>query len=338
MNIFLLPYTWARHLAMGLWCGGAGLLAWWSVLTLVVWFNADWPPNWDGPVLMCAIAGAVSVASILGESLLRRLPIWKVATMVGIASAVSVGFTLLWVSLWVHLLAPVVFGALAGGAHAEDAGDPTLVSLTYRLGAFAMGGLSSGTAALVVRRFVEPVSHLFGGVASGLLGGLVWYILCTSGAFYQDLYIAGAGLGLTWGLCFGLLTWSIPDDLYAGWVRVMTGGRYGRRIPIDALDGGPKERFVGHFPRGLDLFLPVEEGVLEMHLSVTVDAKRRFTARGLSLYPIQVLRFLERVDLRYDPRRPAPLETELSSGDRIRIGDGTVESELEFLLLPREEV
>jgi hypothetical protein len=95
---------------------------------------------------------------------------------------------------------------------------------------------------------------------------------------------------------------------------------------------------VGHFPRGLDLFLPVEEGVLEMHLSVTVDAKRRFTARGLSLYPTQVVRFLERVDLRYDPRRPAPLETELSSGDRIRIGDGTVESELEFLLLPREEV
>jgi len=51
-----------------------------------------------------------------------------------------------------------------------------------------------------------------------------------------------------------------------------------------------------------------------------------------------VKRFLEKVDLRYDPRRPAPLETRLASGDRIRISTGQdAFAELEFIMLPKEE-
>ena len=71
MNIFLLPYTWMRHLAMAFWCGGAGMMAWWLVLTVVVQFGVYWPPSWDGPVLMCAVSAAVASASILGECALR---------------------------------------------------------------------------------------------------------------------------------------------------------------------------------------------------------------------------------------------------------------------------
>ena len=57
--------------------------------------------------------------------------------------------------------------------------------------------------------------------------------------------------------------------------------------------------------------------------------------RGLSVEPTVVRRFLERIDLRYDHRRPAPLETELRMEDRILLGDrGRIR--LEFLLLPRE--
>jgi hypothetical protein len=50
-----------------------------------------------------------------------------------------------------------------------------------------------------------------------------------------------------------------------------------------------------------------------------------------------VKRMMESVDLRYDPRRPAPLETTLQNEDRIVMGAGGTQSEVEFLLLPKEE-
>jgi hypothetical protein len=106
---------------------------------------------------------------------------------------------------------------------------------------------------------------------------------------------------------------------------------------VDSIDGKPTERFVGHFTRGLDLFLPADDGVMEMHVSVAVDEAQRYTARGLSLQPTRVRRFLEGINLRYDPRRPAPLATQLSSGDRIELGEGAHQSELEFVMLPKEE-
>jgi hypothetical protein len=188
----------------------------------------------------------------------------------------------------------------------------------------------------VPRKGVGFWSHITGGIAAALMGGLAWHILNSKNLF-SDLYAAGAAMGLVWGFCYGLFTWAIPDELYAGWVRVTSANRYARRIPIDALDGSAKERFIGHFPRGLDLFLPAEDGVQEMHISVAVTKGQIYKVRGLSLAPTIVQRFLERIDLRYDPRRSAPLETELSSGDRVVIGDGKQKAEIEFLMLPREE-
>lgn len=337
VNIFLIPYTAWRHLTMGLWCGVAGLVSWWLVLTAIVVGGADWPPSWDGPVLMCAVSTGVAVASMVGEVNLRRLPVlgrlWRVALTGGLA----VVFTLAWYGLWSLLGSKLLF---SGAAFAEDAADASLVSLTFRAGAFAVGGLGAGCATGIVRKGRGIVSHMAGGTASGLAAGVVWHLLgsnLTAAISTGDLYLAGAGMGLTWGVLFGLLTWGIPDELYAGWLRVLSPYRYGRRIPVDSLDGRPKERFVGHFPRGLDLYLPLEEGVQEMHVSVAMDREQRYRARGLTLQPTKVRRFLERIDLRYDPARPAPLETRLSSGDRLLLGEGEGQAELEFIMLPKEE-
>ncbi len=355
MNIFLLPYTWLRHLSMAYWCASAGLMAWWVVLFGLVVVNLDWPPGLDGPILMATVSMTVAAASILGEANLRRLPIWRrvvtVATVMGISGVITTIYYYMW-----HGFTTVVTGfrffhdpsMTFNGAidYAVDASDASLVSITFRMGAFAMGGLGCGTGCLVVRKFQEPVSHLAGGLSAGLLGGIAWYVsgLPSDASIFvvlapqKDLFLAGALMGLVWGFSFGLLAWSIPDELYVGWLRVLTPNRFARRIPVDGLDGKARERFVGHFPRGLDLFLPIEDGVQELHLSVTVNEKKRYTARGLSQFPTTLRSLLNRVDIRYDPRQPVPVETTLASGDRIVLGEGEQKAEVEFILLPREEV
>ncbi|MFT4978993.1 MAG: hypothetical protein ACI8S6_004903 [Myxococcota bacterium] len=336
MNIFLIPYTWPRHLIMGLWCGAAGLLAWWAVLSFTVMIGPWWGPSWDGPLLMGAISTAVAGASVLGEGNLRRRRLLSRVWRLVLVLAAAMGFTVLWYWLW-HLfsLRLIVWQLPTSEA---DASDSSLVSLSYRIGAFAMCGMSTGMAAMLGRGiggWKGMINQLGGGLAAGLAAGGAWHIF--NYAVFTDLYLAGAAMGFVWGASFGLLSWGIPDDLYAGWLRVVSYSRYGFRVPIDASELGPKERFVGHFPRGLDLFLPASDGVMEMHISVAVDQKQRYLLRGLSLKPTLLRRFLERIDLRYDARRPAPLETRLRSGDRVRIGDGTKSAEVEFLMLPREE-
>lgn len=331
MNIFLIPYTPLRHLAMALWCAGAGLMAWWASLGFVYYIGAAWNPQYDGVILMAAISAAVAAAHTLGEanlyrrSLLGRL--WRTA----LAFALAGVFTVFWYALWHLALQPFVFQAWA-----DDVADSSLVTLSFRVGAFGMGGLATGCATVAVRKLRGFIPHIAGGIAAGLCGGAAWHLL-SSTVLGTDLYLSGAALGLTWGLVFGLLAWGIPDELYAGWLRVLSADRYGLRIPVDALDRSPKERFVGHFPRGLDLWLPVENGVQELHVSIYVDGEQRYAARGLGQQPTMVKRFLESVDLSYDPSRPAPLETEIRSGDRIRIGNGQSQAEMEFILLPKEE-
>jgi hypothetical protein len=182
-------------------------------------------------------------------------------------------------------------------------------------------------------------SHIGAGLIAGITMALVWYIVGnpTFQLAFKDLYIASALASMSFGLVFGLFSWGIPDSLYAGWIRVITTNRYGRRIPIDGLDGAPRERFVGHYPRGLDLFMPADDGVMELHVSVMVDENQHYRVRGLTLQPSRVTRFLERLNLRYDPMLPAPKEAPLSSGDRILMGPPENQTVLEFIMLPREE-
>ncbi len=327
MNIFLIPYTWFRHCHVALVTSGAALLAWWAVLSWFVLLGPSWGADWDGAVLLGAISAATAGASLLSECALKRLsPLGMLARVSGAAALallLSVGGCWLW-------------RALLGTG--PDAGDPSLVSLRYELGAFLFAGLGCGLGALAARRGRGWLNHLLSGLATALAAAAVWHICSyTEIVRGSDLYLASGLMSLTWGAGFGLLSWGIPDSLYAGWIRVLSPSRFARRIPIDAPDGSPKERFVGQWVRGLDLWLPREEGVQELHLSVAVDDKQRYAARGLSLYPTRVRRFLEKIDLRYDPRRPAPLKTRLSSGDRIELGDGRRRCVVEFLMLPREE-
>jgi len=331
LNIFLLPYTWTRHFAMALWCGAAGLVAWWVALSWVVLIGPSWSPEWDGPILLCGMSVAVAGASLIGEGNLMRLPLGRRVGRTALGMLISGGLTFAWYWAWHKVALAVLFT----GDLSRDAMDGSLVSLRYRIGAFAMGGFACGLGPMIVRKGEGWLVHIMAGIASGFAAAAAWYAF--NQAFHRDLYLGGAAMGVAWGFAFGLLAWPIPDSLYAGWLRVMSGSRYGRRIPIDARDGSARERFIGHFPRGLDLFEPLDEGVLELHLSVTVDKEQRYRARGLTLQPTTVRRFLERVDLRYDPRRPAPLETRLSSGDRITLGQGPASAEVEFLMLPKEE-
>lgn len=330
VNIFLIPYTWYRHLAMGFWCAAWGLMIWAVVLTVFVKLSMGWHPSMDGSILICALAGGIAFASIAGEAVLRRRSVFASSWRLLLATSVSVGLAFAGYWFWTE-----VFNRLAySDQSALDAVEPSLVSLRYRIGVFGLAGLASGLGPLLLRKFHGWFNHLVGGTTAGLAGGIAWHLLNYQG-LGSDLFYAGAGLGLVWGFVHGLLCWGLPDELYAGWLRVMSWNRHSRRIPIDAMDGAPSERFVGHFTRGLDLFLPAEDQVLEMHLSVAVDEEQRYSARGLSLQPTRVRRFLERINLSYDARRPTPLQTKLTSGDRIELGDGG--TELEFIMLPKEE-
>jgi len=328
VNIFLIPYTPLRHASVAVVCATLCLLGWWVVLTLS-WFGAPWNQDWDGPIFLGTLAALAGGGSVLAEGALRRWPIWKRAATVAMAGALSVSFTLGGYWLWTGAICPA-FGELAK--------DASLVSLRYRLMCWLAAGFGASVGPMLVRRFKGGVSHLFGGILAGLVGAVVWYVagdpLWPIG---KDLFLASALGATAFGFTFGLFTWGVPEELYTGWLRVLTVTRHARRIPVNASDGQPRERFVGHFPRGLDLFLPATDAVMELHVSVLLNRRGEFRARGLTLQPTTVRRFLERVDLSYDRTRAAPLDTRLSSGDRLVLGPKGRETVVEFIMLPREE-
>jgi hypothetical protein len=334
VNIFLIPYTWMRHFAVALVSAGAGLLAWWLSLALTVWMPV-WSLPWDGAVYLGFVTAFVAGTSVLAESSLHREAVWRRTWRTAAAAGLSGVLCVAAFALWTGALAPV-FGGVDPDA---DVAEPTLVSLRWRLPAFLAAGVCTAIGPLVLRRGKGFVSHIGAGAVSGLAAATSWY-----GLGYLrfidgtgDLYLAGAIGALVLGGTFGLYAWPIPDSLYAGWMRVLTDTRQGRRIPVDAPDGAARERFIGHFPRGLDLFLPASDGVMELHASVLRNARGEYRVRGLTLQPTTVQRFLERIDLRYDAQRPAPLETRLSSGDRLVLGPPENPTVVEFVMLPREE-
>ena len=319
-----------RHLSPALWGGLFGILAWWAYLSWVLLVGFAWSPAWDGRLWLMGLSGAVAMASILGEGNLCRWPIktrlWKTATAGSVAALVTMLGDWVWLGLATLLI---------GG---EDVGNDFLVSLQYRIGSFAAAGFALSAGVLVARRWQgwwHLYNHMIAGLISGIGASCVWTLLHS---FLRDLgyhlFWAGAASSFVFGLLFGMCAWAIPDGLYAGWLRVLSRNRFGHRVPIDAKKDEARERFVGHYPNGLDLFLPEEDGVMELHLSVFVDNEQTYIVRGLSQGKSRLRRFLEWVKLHYDPRRPAPFEGELRSGDRIQFGNS---AEVEFLMLPREE-
>lgn len=364
MNIYLIPYNWSRHVVTALFIGGAATITWWLNLVLVVavgpWLHAGgswWTHGFEGGLFVCSLASVISGSSLLAEGLVRRRRFrWQVF-YVGLAGFLTLLSTLIFIGIY-GLIRPY----LGGEAMGTLLSDSSLVTLRYRLVIWAWAGLAAGLGAFLSRRFqvwvaskgygedgyepsrsstwaelgLDAFHHSGGGLAAATLGAAVWHVFGHYDAVVGDLYLAAALGSLTWGFLHGAFVWAIPDNLYAGWVRVLSAERFGRRIPLNHVDGTSAERFLGHFPRGLDVFLPSARGVAELHASFVVDSENRYTVRGLSVVPTVVKRFLEKVDLRYDPQRPAPLETELNMEDRIRIGPNG-ETEVEFLLLPKEE-
>jgi len=337
MNIVLIPYTWTRHVAPGLVTGSVALFAWWGWL---IYYTVLAPKLFSmgllltlpaqGFMLLCSVSALLAGTSVAMEgALYRHSVLRRAATIVAVAfgtfvaSAIAFGVT------------GGIVGVFMGQEMSAIAADGSLVTLRYRVMQWIMVGLMTGLGPVVARRGAGFLTHAFGGMVSAGIGCATWHYLGFH--LFQDYYLASALGFFSWGLFYGLLIWAVPRDLYAGWVRVLSAYRYGYRIPIDSLQGGLSERFVGHFPRGLDLFLPVERGVAELHVSALVDGEQNYAVRGLSVWPTLTRRMLERVDLRYDPRSPAPLQTYLHNGDRMVLSDGVNETHLEFLLLPKEE-
>lgn len=366
MNIYLIPYTGMRHVVMGVLLAAAGLCAWWVVLFLQVVampflylnFGFVWSQALDGFLYIGTLVAVVTSGTMLAEGSLRRRPIrWRIFYAV-----LAVGIALLMLAINWGLM-KLILPLLTPKNIDELLVDRSLVTLRFRLGIWLTAGVASGVGAFLARWlhsaitrrwnwggrddtgppraqswpefFLAVFAHVGGGLAAGAFAATAWHVLGYYGAVQGDLYRASALGAATFGGIYGLLVWPIPEELYVGWIRVLSYERYGLRIPVPHADGKPAERFVGHFPRGLDLYLPAERAVAELHASFVCTGDR-YTVRGLSIQPTVVKRPLERIDLRYDPRRPAPLETTLRMEDRILLGPNG-ESEIEFLMLPKEE-
>lgn len=368
VNIYLIPYTWARHVMVSLNVAAAALLAWWITLVFIValgpiahgMFGFYWSQSTEGLGFLALLSGTIGGASVFIEgSLRRRARQWRFAYA---ALAFVLSFVL---TAGCYLLVRNLTPYLAPESYQDVIEDPSLVSFRFTLPIWALSGVMSGLGPWFARklhrvvarttgfgadttgapaatswsdRFLSMFLHTAGGMTAGVFAGGCWQAFGQYDQLGGNLYVAGAAAAFFWGLFHGALVWGIPAELYAGWVRILSAERYGLRIPVDRNDGRATERFIGHFPRGLDMYMPAETGVTELHTSFVVDADHNYAVRGLSVQPTIVKRLFDRVNLAYDPNRPAPLETQLQTEDRVLLGIGTTYSEVEFILLPKEEL
>lgn len=295
----------------------------------------------EGALLLSAVAAAGAAGTVWMETRVERAPRLAAGLEVALAALIA---------LWVSVLGVVIAGALAPSA--------SVLALRTHVGPFVAAGLGASLGTLaprLARRLVEWAQvrwetrffpsppapdagilaslalHLLAGVASGAVAALAWYQV---GIALGDRFLA-MGLGC-WLLAVvsALLTTGVPLRAFRGWLRVRMGTRAGWAVPLDGFSVVRSERFVGSFPVGMDVHLPELEGVAPVHASVRAAPDGTFAVRGLSREPVRVQRFLEWVDLAVDPTLPAPLETPLVDGDRVRLGDRV---ELELVVVPRED-
>ena len=311
-----------------------------------MWFlyvGPFWSSGFDGFFWLCPLVVASSGGSIFLEGSLRRASLrWRMFTFLT-SSGVSLGLFFLLYSSYDSTLGPLffsIFDIVKEKSIDVDLTDQHKVAFQNQLGIFLVAGFCTAFGTLIVRkpggkRLFHIGNHLLGGILAGLSAATVWmFFLNFSPDTGIHLYLSGAFSSLTFGFIFGLSAWTIPDDLYAGWLRVMSPSRFAHRVPIDATQGGTKERFVGSYANGLDLYLPQGEGVMELHVSAYLEEGQKYIIRGLSQQATVIKRSMETVQLHYNPQSPQPSETQLYSEDLIYMGSGGV---LEFIMLPREE-
>jgi hypothetical protein len=354
MSPRVVPFTLLRHLVPPLIGGACGLVAWWVVIVLTGWRRSNalaagaaepMRAEVEGVLLLAVLAGAVAVGQILLEGRFERTGRRRRYGAALFAGFVATSCTA--TSARVHL-------ALSESTLRADT---ATYSLAWHVLPWMLAGGCAGLALVLVREgrylvewaqrrwelrvFAPPppndlghgvtsALHLLGGPLAGLAGALVWYSV---GVWRGGHFFASAAGCWTVGVVLGALVWAVPDRLYRGWVRVLVGSRPGWRVPVDHAQAGLRERFVGHFPVGMDLHLPDSDGVAELHVSVVARAPGRWASRGLTRAGVKVRRPLEWMELTYDPTLPAPLEAPLLTGDRIELGPS---AELEFVVLPRE--
>ena len=367
MNIRLIPYNWIRHFSVGLFCAGLATIAWWVVLHWLVLMGGQgtiWKQFYEGVVILTVLAVTIGCGTVAAESILRRRPVpWMMLLVfvAGLCTFLCTGLGVYLVDLSTFMLGQSMEGTLENPVM----GGPATLALRYKILDWIVVGIGAALGALTARllwhlilklraRFEEKIpsfialpdehskmswllfyNHIVGGLAAALISAAVWHLFNHN--LTHDLYYASAFSFMTMGFLFGCFVWGIPPDLYAGWIRILSHHRFGHRIPILALDGGHSERFFGHFPRGLDVFVEAEHGVQEIHASFVGDKAGNYAVRGLSQSPTSLKRFLERIDLSYDPLSPVPLEAGLSMEDLVYMGPPNQQTIVEFLFLPKEE-
>ncbi len=177
--------------------------------------------------------------------------------------------------------------------------------------------------------------HLGAGLAGGLAGACVWH---TAGVnLFYDYYLGFSLAAFTLGALVGGLPRGIPEQLFSGWIRVLSRRRFGVRVPIDDPTPAVTERFVGHYPLGLDLHLPAEDGVTEVHCSFRREPDGGYAVRGLSMAPTRLRRPGARADLMFPRNHPAPFAMSLEPEDLVVLGESDSPTVMEFIMLPREE-
>lgn len=370
MNIILIPHNFTRHIAVAFYTGAVPLLLWWLIENWLValgpWAFQNgllWMPEAEGPIVFTLVAATIAATHISAEAgLRRRALLWTIA-LPFLAWLFTAIFTALFV-VAAEIVTPMLIG-LADPQYGKVYADPSTATLRARLAEWVLAGTVIGVVTLTIRvawaytgflstyipesmkRFIEvpahpprvavwmAIDHLLAGPGAAMVGAGVWHLFAHQ--LIRDMYLASALGFASWGFFYGLLAWGVPSDLYAGWVRVLSAHRYGHRIPVDAPDGGVVERILGHYPRGLDLWVGAEHGVAELHGSFVADGQGHYAVRGLSQVPLSVKRTLESVDLTYDPQSPVPLETDLRQEDRVLVGPKGNQTLVEFILLPKEE-
>jgi hypothetical protein len=340
MNIYLIPYTWMRHLQMAFWCGMFCITAWWCHLMWFLNIGPFWAPSYDGFFWLCPLVGITSGGAILLEGNMRRAPLrWRIFKTLT-ATGASLGLFYFLFLIYDTTIGPLfftIFGLIKPEAVKVDLSDAHKIVFQNQLGLFLVAGFCVSFGTLIVRKWkgiFNIGNHILGGLLAGMSAGAIWiFFLYFSPNTGLHLYLSGAFSSLGFGFVFGMSAWPIPDELYAGWLRVMSPSRFGHRVPIDATEGA-KERFVGSYANGLDLYLPSNEGVMELHISAYVEQGQHYIIRGLSQQSTVIKRPLETVQLNYNPNSPQPSETQLYSEDLIYMGSFGV---IEFIMLPREE-
>jgi hypothetical protein len=331
MNRSLTPYSWSRHVSEALIVCAWVVVAWWGVVTLLIdlgpAFDMAWDPWLDTYLYFGTFAATIAGSSVATEQVHLRRPVAK-----RMVSTLTAGGTALLVAVLGISVIRVMTGFVVSDGMRPLVESGSLVTLRYSVLIWLWAGFAGALGPLVVRRGASWRVQLGAGLVAALFAGAVWH-MCTR-ILFLDLYYASVAGPLVWAFFYTSLAWPFPDQIYAGWIRVLSGPRAGHRIPVG--EGTETiERIVGHYPRGLDLHLGANDGVAELHASVLRRSNGSFAVRGLSQSPLLLKRMLEHIDLRYDVRRPAPLEADLKMEDKLIFEHKEGTTSVEFLLLPR---